>query len=249
MNKITVVIPCYNNEDLIEECLKSVQWADEILICDSFSTDKTLAIAKTYTDKIIQHTYVNAARQKNWAIPQASNQWILIVDSDERISEELKKEIQDTIKNSSNYNGFKIPRANFSFGRHLKHGGYWPDWQLRLFKKHKGKYKTREVHEHMLIEGEVGCLKNAINHFPDRGVAQIVEKFFLRYAKLEAKERLKKESSNLLKLVFFPALLFIKRYILKRGFLDGVRGFIAAFLWSIYIFLTYLYMWRWKENE
>jgi len=248
-NKITVIIPCYNNEDIIKDCLESIKWTDEILICDSFSNDKTLEIAKAYTNRIIQHRYINSAAQKNWAIPQASNEWVLIVDTDERISKELQIEITNIIKKEKRYNGFKIPRFNYSFGKRLRYGGYWPDYQLRLFRKDKGKYEPREVHAEVILEGEAGYLENPIIHLHDRALKQVIEKYFGRYVKWEAKERLKREKPSLLKLIFLPPVIFTLRYFVKKGFLDGVRGFMAASIWSIYIFLTYLYMWQWRKRE
>lgn len=249
MNRLTVIIPCYNNEDIIGDCLESVKWADEILVCDSFSADKTLEIARRYTNRIIQHEYINSATQKNWAIPQASTEWILIVDTDERISEELKGEIIATLNGPGEFNGFKIPRANFSFGRRLKYGRSWPDYQLRLFKRDKGRYEPLEVHAHVILEGKVGYLKNPIIHFHDREVSQVIEKYFIRYTKWEAKERLKKHKPSLIKLIFFPPAVFICRYIFKMGFLDGLAGFISAWFWAIYTFLVYLHMWQWKEKK
>ena len=130
MNKLTVIVPCCNNEAIIRDCLESVKWADEILICDSFSTDKTLDIAREYSDRIIQHEYINSATQKNWAIPQAGNEWVFIVDTDERITDELRDEVVSVLKNQGESEGFNIPRANYSFGRRLRYGGYWPDYQL-----------------------------------------------------------------------------------------------------------------------
>ena len=247
--KISVIIPCYNNEDIIDGCLESVQWADEILICDSFSQDNTLKIAKKYTDRIIQHEYINSAAQKNWVIPQAINEWVLIIDSDERVSKKLKEEIKDVLKEPGNMNGFKIPRANYSFGKRLKYGGYWPDYQLRLFKKDKGRYEPREVHAHVMLDGVSGHLKNPIIHIHDRTLKQVVDKYFFRYAKWEAEERLKREKPSLFKLVFLPPAIFTLRYFVQKGFLDGIRGFMTAVIWSIYIFLTYLYMIRWGKKR
>jgi glycosyltransferase involved in cell wall biosynthesis len=246
---LTVIVPCYNNEDIIRDCLESVKWADEILICDSFSTDKTLNIVREYTNRIIQHKYINSATQKNWAIPQASNEWVFIVDTDERISKELKDEVMSILKNPDEFDGFKIPRANYSFGKRLRYGGYWPDYQLRLFKKTKGRYQPREVHAHVVLEGKIGYLKNPIIHFPNRELEQVIEKLLIKYAKWEAKERLKKEKPSIAKLIIAPTKIFIYRYILMMGFLDGVGGFIAANLWAMYTFLTYLYMLQWQEKK
>lgn len=247
--KITVIIPCFNNEDIIEDCLESVKWADEILVVDSFSTDRTLEIVQQYTNRIIQHRYINSAKQKNWAIPRAINEWVLIVDTDERVSEDLKNELLSALKNPNGFDGFKIPRANYTFGRRLKYGGYWPDYQLRLFKRDKGRYEDKEVHAHVILDGKVGFLKNSIIHYHDRNVYQVIEKYFLGYAKWESKERLKKEKVRLYNLFLKPPAVFFYRYIIKGGFLDGIAGFVCASIWTIYIFLTYLYMWQWREKK
>jgi glycosyltransferase involved in cell wall biosynthesis len=248
MNKLTVLVPCYNNQDIIRDCLESARWADEILVCDSFSSDATLDIARKYTDRIIQHEYINSATQKNWAIPQASHEWVFILDTDERLTGKLKDEIISVLKNPGEFQGFKVPRANYSFGRRLRHGGYWPDYQLRLFKKDKGRYEPREVHAHVILEGRQGYLKSPLIHLCDRSLQQVIRKLLVRYARWEAKERLKKERFSFLKLITKPPLVFGYRYVYLKGFLDGWSGLLVAMLWSIYIFMTYLHMWRWKEN-
>jgi len=126
--------------------------------------------------------------------------------------------------------------------------GYWPDYQLRLFKRDKGRYELREVHAHPIVGGNVGCLNSPFIHYHDRNLRQVIEKYFIRYTKWEAKERLKKEKPSIIKIILMPPVVFIYRFFLKAGFLDGIGGFIAAGLWSIYIFLTYLYMWQCKEK-
>src|SRR5437016_3776952 len=111
----TALIPCFNNEDIIEDCLRSVSWADEVLVCDSFSTDQTLDIAKRYGARIVQHHYVNSATQKNWAIPQAQNEWVLLVDTDERIPPELRREIESVLASNPVHAGYRVPRRNHFF--------------------------------------------------------------------------------------------------------------------------------------
>lgn len=249
LGKLTIIVPCYNNEDIIRECLDSIKWADEIIACDSFSNDKTLEIARGYADRIIQHEYINSATQKNWAIPQAKYEWVLIVDTDERVSKELKEEILSILKDPKDFDGFKIPRLNYSFGKALKHGGYWPDYQLRLFKKSRGKYESREVHAGVILDGQLGYLKNPIIHLHDRNFKQVVEKYFFRYVPWEAKERSKKEKPSLFKLFAVPPSIFVLRYFVYRGFLDGARGLMTAIIWSTYYFLTYFYMLRWKRKS
>ncbi|MCQ9204953.1 MAG: glycosyltransferase family 2 protein [Omnitrophica bacterium] len=249
MNKLTVIIPCFNNEDIIRDCLESVKWADEILVCDSFSTDKTLEIVKEFTDRIIQQRYINSALQKNWALPQARNEWVLLVDTDERVTVSLQKEILEVLGNPQNVDGFYIPYANFSFGRRLKYGGHWPAYQLRLFKKSKGIFSPKEVHARVQLCGKCKKLKNYFVHIQDRDVDQIVEKFFLRYVKWEAKERLKTRKFTYAKLILLPPAVFIDKYVFKLGFLDGIGGFINANLWAIYFFLTYLHMMQWTKER
>jgi glycosyltransferase involved in cell wall biosynthesis len=242
MKKLSVIIPCYNSQDVIKDCLESVKWADEILVCDSFSDDKTLTIVREYTASIVQHEYINSAMQKNWIIPKARNEWVFIVDTDERVSQSLKKEILEIMQNPGNYDGFKIPRRNFSFGKQLKYGGYWPDYQLRLFKKNKGKYQSRFVHAHVELNGSYGLLKNPLIHYHDRQFFQVIEKMLLRYPRWEAIELLKGEEPCMWKIFLKPPGIFIYRFFYKKGFLDGIHGFLAAGLWAAYTFMTYLNM-------
>ncbi|MBN3040588.1 MAG: glycosyltransferase family 2 protein [Candidatus Omnitrophica bacterium] len=249
MKKVSVIVTTFNSQDVIGDCLESLSWADEVLVCDSYSSDKTLDIAREFAVSILQHEYESPAKQKNWVIPQAKNEWILIIDSDERVSPELKEEIESVLSRHQDFNSFKIPRLNISFGRKMLHGGYWPDYQQRLFKKDKARYELVQVHEELLAEGPVGILKNPILHYPDRSISQVIEKFFIRYAKWEAEKRLEKEKAGMLKIVISPFKIFIYRYFLLLGFLDGIRGFIAAFIWSVYIFLTYIYMWQMSLKE
>jgi glycosyltransferase involved in cell wall biosynthesis len=218
-------------------------------VCDSFSTDKTLDIARQYSSRIIQHEYVNSATQKNWAIPQAAYEWVLVVDTDERISPALREEIVSVLEDPGLREGFWIPRDNVILGRHLRHGGYWPDYQLRLFKKTKGRYQLREVHAHLNLDGEAGRLHSPITHFPVQSSAQVVEKYFKRYASWEAKERLKRERPSWAKLLGMPPAVFLYRYIFKKGFLDGISGMVMAGLWGMHIFFAYFHMLRWKEKK
>ncbi len=161
---ISALIPCYNSADVIGPCLESVAWADEIFICDSFSTDATLEICRRYTDRIVQHEYVNSAAQKNWAIPQARHEWVLIVDTDERVSPELRREIERALRPDTPYAGFKIPRLNHVFDRPIRHGGNYPDYQLRLFRRDRGRYQERRVHAHLALQGGCGVFSAPLLH-------------------------------------------------------------------------------------
>jgi glycosyltransferase involved in cell wall biosynthesis len=245
MEKISVLIPCYNSEDIIRPCLESVRWADELLICDSFSTDQTLAICKEYTSSIIQHKYVNSADYKNWAIPKCKHEWVLIVDTDEVLEEGFREEIVERICSAPpQLVAYRIPRKNYVYGKWLRHGGFYPDYQIRLFRKSRGKYDAREVHEHMEIDGEVQTLRH---HFLHNGFKDISTWFLKseRYLgfELQAYQR-EGVRFSLFKFLVYPFVTFAKTYFWKRGFLDGPRGFLVAVLQSFYHFIIFAKLWE-----
>ncbi len=240
MSKLSVLIPCFNSEKTIRATLESVKLADEILVCDSFSTDKTLDIARQYGARIIQHEYKNSATQKNWAIPQCRHDWVLIIDTDETLEDSLKEEIQNKLKeNSSSFNAYRIPRKNFVYGRWMKYGGLYPDYQIRLFRQDKARYETREVHAQMIAEGAIGTLRH---HFLHNGFKDMREWFVKteRYTHYEADEIVKQNRNfSWVRLILYPFLIFIQKYFLKLGMLDGYPGFLMAVLDSGYYFMMH----------
>jgi len=242
---VSVLIPCFNSADVIEECLASVSWADEIFVCDSFSTDATLDICRRYTGRIVQHEYVNSATQKNWAIPQVAHDWVLIVDTDERVSPELRREIEAALTPDCPYDGFRIPRLNHVFGRPIRHGGHYPDYQLRLFRRDRGRYQDRQVHAHVELRGAAGVLSAPLLHYGQRDIEQVTRVYLLRYTAWEAaqkqKDGIRFRSTDL---VVRPVGAFAVRYLMQRGFLDGTAGLFMALLVSAYVFLTYARLWQ-----
>ena len=246
---VSVLIPCYNSADVIEECLASVSWADEIFVCDSFSTDATLDICRRYTARIVQHEYVNSATQKNWAIPQVAHDWVLIVDTDERVSPELRREIEAALTPDCPYDGFRIPRLNHVFGRPIRHGGHYPDDQLRLFRRDCGRYQDRQVHAHVALQGAAGVLSAPLLHYGQRDVEQVTRVYLLRYTAWEAAQK-QKDGVHFrpTDLVVRPAGAFALRYLKQRGFLDGTAGLFMALLVSAYVFLTYARLWQLQKG-
>ncbi|MDQ2744525.1 MAG: glycosyltransferase family 2 protein [Chloroflexota bacterium] len=239
--KLSVLIPCCNNEDIIEDCLESVRWADEVVVCDSFSTDGTVEIAGRYQARVIQHLYQNSASQKNWAIPQVRHPWLLIVDTDERVTPELRTEIEGVLADSGSAAGYRIPRATYLFGRRLRHGNAWPDYQLRLFRRDLGRYNPREVHAHVILDGSEGTLSQPFQHFPHRSLGGLRRVILQRYTTWEAMEKQKQGMRFRWRyLVIRPAGCFVYRYILRRGFRDGWQGLVMAVVWTCYVFITYL---------
>ena len=253
---VSVIILIYNEEIHLERLLKNIaDWADEIFIVDSFSTDKTLEIAKKYGVKIVQHKFENQAKQFNWALDnlEIKNDWILRLDADEYLTSELKDEITEKLKNiPKNINGFYIKRRVYFMSRWIKHGGYYPTWLLRLFKKGKARSEQRTMDEHIiLLEGKSGKLKNDFiddnkknlewwvakhNNYSTREVISRMSGVRRQVSSVKlggqaGRKRWLKQNLYLRLPLFFRALLyFIYRYFIRLGFLDGKEGLIFHFL-------------------
>lgn len=245
---ITALIPSGNSADVIRDCIESVLWADEILVCDSFSTDGTVAICQEYGCRIIQHTYSNSAAQKNWAIPQATHAWILLVDTDERVTPVLLEEIERVLMSPDNCRGFRIPRLNFAWGKAVRHGGYAPDYQLRLFQRDFARYQERQVHAHVILNGRCGTLQNPLVHYAHRSLKQTLSNLLIRMTPWEAQARIQRgETFSLFHLLLRPPAVFLERYLRQKGYRDGLRGLVLALIWSCYVAITYLHVWEMEQ--
>ncbi|MCX5776200.1 MAG: glycosyltransferase family 2 protein [Candidatus Firestonebacteria bacterium] len=241
--KISVVIITHNEESNIKRCLQSVAFAEEIIVIDSFSRDDTVKIAAAFTSNIIKRNWEGFSKQKNYGISRAKNEWILSIDADEVLSEDLRLEIKDLQK--TRHSGFYIKRKPFFMGKFIKHCGWYPDRQLRLFKKSAGRFDEKKlVHEGVLLKGSKGNLKNELLHFPYSSIGGYFEQFN-KYTSLAAQQYLKdgREFSRA-GLVFSPLATFIKMYFLRRGFLDGFAGFCICVLSSCYNFVKYAKLWE-----
>jgi glycosyltransferase involved in cell wall biosynthesis len=247
MKKLTVLIPAFNSEKTLRDTMESVKWADEILLCDSGSTDRTLEIAKEYGARIIQHEYINSALQKNWAIPQCAHEWILQLDSDETLEQGLKEEIKQALQDMDpKVHALKLRRKNYAYGKWLKHGAFYPDYQTRLFLRDFGRFEEREVHAHVMVTGKSKTLRGHILHkdFKDLSTWLIKIERYMRY---EYAQLIKEgKAFSIVRAVFYPAALFVRDYLFKRGFMDGWPGFLGAILNSFYYFLKYA---RLKESQ
>ena len=242
--KLSVIVPTYKEEQNIEECLKGLTFADEIIVVDSFSTDRTPEIAKKYATKFIQHEYIYSTKQKNWIIPQAKYQWILLVDADERVDEKLKKEIINILKNGPEYDAYWIRRRNFLLGKEIKHGSWGRDKVIRLFKRDKCRYEDKEVHGEIIVNGTTGYLKNKLIHYTYNSMDQYISKIN-RYAVWGAKQRYKEGwKGSFFHVIFQPPFVFFKNYVINFGFLDGKYGFLVEILNSYYVLLKYIRLWE-----
>ena len=244
MNKVSAVIICTNEEDNIEECIKSISWADEIVILDGGSKDKTIEIAKKYTDKIFVNEWKGFAVQRNYSLSKVNYDWVFSLDADERCPMELESEIKEIlIKDTISYKGFKIPRKSFFLNKWIKHCGWYPDYQFRLFRKEYTKVTNRLVHEGFKVEGDIGILKNDILHYTVKTISDFAARIN-KYSTLSAKEKVNKKSVTYLDLIIRPPLSFTREYIIKKGFLDGIHGIMVALFNSITNMLTYMKTWE-----
>lgn len=250
MEKLTAIIPAQNEEHNIEAVLKSVKFADEIMVVDAFSTDKTVEIAKQYTDLVLQREFDYPAAQKNWAIPQAGNEWILLVDADERVTDELREEILQILKNPpQEFVAYWIYRTNYFMGELVRFSGWQNDKVIRLFRKSKCRYGDQMVHEEIAADGKVGFLKNKLIHNTYTTFDNYIAKLN-RYATWQAVDYDKK--TGVLTPYHFalkPWVRFVKHYFVKQGFRDGVVGFVIAFLSAYAVLNRYIKLWLLRRGR
>jgi len=207
MNRLSVIIITYNEEENIKHCLESVQWSDEIVIVDSFSNDKTVEIAREYTS-------------------------------------ELKKEILAVlISQFQSFDGYYIPRRNHYLGRWIRHCGWYPDYKLRLFRKGKGRFNERMVHESVVVEGRKGHLKSCFNHYSYKNLSDHLSRID-KFTSLAAEEMFTDgKRARVFDLLFRPLAKFVKMYLIKKGYLDGIYGLIVSIMGSFSVFMKYLKLW------
>ncbi|NPA73692.1 MAG: glycosyltransferase family 2 protein [Epsilonproteobacteria bacterium] len=231
MSKLSVAIITKDSEKTIKECIDSAKFADEIVVVDSGSSDKTVEICEKNGCKVIKKEWMGFAKQKQFAIDNCKNEWVFVLDSDEIITKELQEEIKKTLLKPE-CDGYFIARLNYFFGKAIRHCGLYPDRTLRLFDKTKGKFSSDSVHEKVVVEGKTGTLKNHMLHYAYDSIEEFIEKQN-RYSSLNKKP-------NRLKALLNPPWTFFKIYFLKAGFLEGWHGLIIAKLYSQYTFWKYI---------
>jgi glycosyltransferase involved in cell wall biosynthesis len=248
MSKVSAVISAFNEEKNIERCLKSLSFADEIVVVDNSSLDKTAEVAKKYTSKIFtqKNNPAEIDLQKNFGFEKATNEWILSIDADEEVSSALAEEIRQLVSSkSSMVNGYWIPRKNFMFGKWIKENtGWYPDYQLRLFRKGKGKYESKAVHKDLFIEGETGKLQGHIIHHNYDSIEQYIKKILI-YAPNEAEEYLRGDYKfSHFDAIRFPLNDFMAWFFARKGYKDGFHGLMLSLLMAFYHFMIFAYLWE-----
>ncbi len=238
---ISVVIITKNEEENISDCLKSCEWADEIILVDDESTDKTREIAAQFGSKIFSRRMENEGRHRNWAYAQAKNDWVLSLDADERITPELAQEITELIQGNPAFKAYAIPRRNFIGSYWLRYGGEYPAPQVRFFLKKEFKYAEDEVHPRALMEGDTGYLKGDIIHYSHRDIAD-----YLRSLNSHTTLEARKWVNEGRKMSFGHAMwrgfhrMVIVRLIRKQAYKDGIYGWATAFFSGMYQVVSYL---------
>ena len=240
---ISALVLTYNEESRIARCLDALDFADEIIVVDSYSNDGTLDIVEKYTDKIFQKEFEGFSSQWNMAIEQAGEDWVLIVGADEVIPKELASEIKQA-DGMAEYDGYRMPRSTFFIGRRMRHCGWYPDYQLRLMRREKANIPHRLVHETLVCDDPVGTLKSPIIHYSYDTMSDYCRKMVL-YAKAAAEQKYNEgRSFHLIDMLLNPGHTFVKMYIAQLGFLDGVHGLALSSLTACSSLLRYAYLWE-----
>lgn len=241
---VTACIITYNEERNIRDCLKSVEWADEILVVDSYSTDRTVEVAREFTDRVIQRKWNGINEQRQFAQDQAKHEWVFNLDADERASAELAKEIAAIDFSSEGINGYFMPRCAFYLGRWIRHGGWYPDYKLRLYRKACGKFIDNDPHDTMKFTGATACLKGEIRHYTYRSVADQLAQID-KFSTVRAGQYFRSgRRFGYLQMLFRPCWKFLNTYLLRLGFMDGLAGFVISSLSAYHVFVTWVKFWE-----
>ena len=250
---LSIVISAYNEEKNVKDCLESVDWADEIIFVDNESTDKTVEVAKRYTKKIFSrpNNPLMLNLNKNFGFTKAKGDWILSLDAVERVSRKLREEIKELLHRPD---GYLIPRKNIIFGKWIKHGLWYPDYQLRLFRRGRGKFPGKHNHELLVVKGEVRKLKQHIIHYNYTSVNEYLKKITYYYSDNEAKNFL--ESGKTIHwhdAIRMPASDFLTNFFARKGYKDGLHGLVLAMLQAFYTLVVFAKIWEkqgfWEYNN
>lgn len=249
-NRISVCIICGNEIRNIGRCLESVKWADEIVVVDSFSTDGTYDVALRYTDKVIRQEWLGYIGQKKFASKQASCPWIFFVDADEEVSDGLRAEIEKTFAKPipEGVNGFNCPRLVHYLGRWIRHGDWYPDMKLRLFRKAFGECGGEEPHDRITVEGRVRDFVNPLNHYTYDSISAQLRQID-RFSSISAETHSDHRAPSYFTICGHATFRFIRCYFFKRGFLDGIPGLIVAVNVAFSTFSKYAKLWERKTLE
>lgn len=246
---LSVIIITKNEAASIKDCLESVAWADEIIVVDSGSTDKTVEICESFSAKVYVTDWPGFGPQKNRAIDYATQTWLLSIDADERVPPELKTEIQAIIQQPNDINGYYIPRLSYYCGQPIHHSGWRPDYTMRLFKSGSGRFKDVLVHETVEIEGKTAKLKHSFVHYSYENFEEVLDKMnkYSTYSAIQLHQAGKKCA---LPTVILKGLWsFFRTYVFRLGFLDGRKGLMLAISNAETTYYKYLKLWELNQRD
>ena len=248
--KLTAIVTTLNEEGNIADCLAALSFADEILVVDSFSTDRTVEIARGFPKtRVLQHAYGGNGPQCNWAMDQAASSWVLIVDADERVTPELAREIQDLLGRGPAADHYFLRRDNVFVDRIIRHSGWGQDRLVRLVRRGKARYPEQRVHADMSPEGPTPTLAAPLLHYTFRSLPQYLEKLH-RYAEWGAQDLARRGwRAGWIEVTLRPSWRFFRMYLLEAGFLDGLHGFVVCALQSYGVFLKWARLWEMSRSE
>jgi glycosyltransferase involved in cell wall biosynthesis len=239
MAKISAALITFNEERNIEDALRSVAWADEIVVVDAGSRDATREICRRYTDRILHRDWTGFVDQKTFAVQQAENDWIFSLDADERASPELQAEIRAVRDAGPDRPGYRMPRVAFFMGRWIRHGDWYPDYQLRLFDRRHGRWQGGRVHESVKTDAPPGLLRGEIYHYTYRSLSDYLKRLDT-YSSLAADDYDRRgRFSTAARMLGNPVATFVKAYLLKSGFMDGTPGLMVAVMGAVSVFFKY----------
>jgi glycosyltransferase involved in cell wall biosynthesis len=248
---VTAIIHTLNEVEQIEECIRSVEWADEVYLVDAHSTDGTIERVRERfpSVRIEQREYLGAAATKNYAMDRASHDWILVIDADERVTPELRDEIFRTLEGPLDYWAWSIGRRNFMLGKEVKYSGLQRDRVTRLFHRGHARYPNKRVHADLLVDGPTGDLRNKMLHFYVRTFDHMIAKM-TRYAEWSAAQMfIEGKRSGLSAILVHTSVRFVRDYVINLGFLDGTRGLISVGMHVCYTFWKYAKLWELRQLE
>jgi len=251
MAKLSVVLITRNEEENIKRCLESVRWADEIIVVDSFSTDRTVEVAKEFTPLVYQHEYPGSTRQMELGIQYVTGDWILFIDADEEVSFELADEIQQMLERGTVMTGYELLRKPRAFGKWISHGGWYPDYQLRLLRKDSYIVNHEEVHGGFSTKGSYTRMRGVVYHYTYETIEDYVGKMN-EYTSLQVSNRIKANSAvraDWYNFFLSPASHFLRMFLSKKGYRDGFHGFLLAVLDALYSMVLYMKIWEYRTCE
>lgn len=228
MPSLSVIVIVKNEEADLRDCLASVNWADEIVVVDSGSTDGTLAIAREFTQHVYERDWQGFGVQKNRALSYASGDWVLSLDADERVTPELRREIQAVLDSDTACDAYDIPRLSNYCGRSMRHSGWYPDYVTRLFRRGSARFSGDLVHERLLVDGVIGQLKAELLHYAFDGMEEVLRKMDMYSSAGAQKMQQRGRKATLTGAVLRGVWSFVRTYLLRGGFLDGREGFMLA---------------------